>query len=60
MQDFGIPKDKIVLIAPPACDEKAWKKFCLDNGDFSSITICFECIKFLLLQMRLNHYNDFF
>lgn len=31
MMEFGIPKEKIVLISPPACDEKAWKKFCLDN-----------------------------
>nr|XP_022302463.1 isoamyl acetate-hydrolyzing esterase 1 homolog [Crassostrea virginica] len=31
MMTYGIPKERIVLIPPPACDEKAWKKFCLEN-----------------------------
>ncbi|XP_062570813.1 isoamyl acetate-hydrolyzing esterase 1 homolog isoform X2 [Saccostrea cucullata] len=40
MMKKGIPKEKIVLISPPACDEKAWKKFCLEsNKDFTKCNL---------------------
>ncbi|KAJ8307031.1 hypothetical protein KUTeg_015115 [Tegillarca granosa] len=32
LQNYGIAREKIVLIAPPVCDEETWEKDCIANG----------------------------
>lgn len=32
LESIGIPHQKIILISPPACDEKKWEKDCEKNG----------------------------
>lgn len=32
LQNIGVERHKIVIISPPACDEKKWEADCLENG----------------------------
>lgn len=39
-QNYGIAREKIVLIAPPVCDEETWEKDCIANGNKTSKIFC--------------------
>ena len=41
VENYGIEKERIVLVAPPPTDVKAWGKYCEETGKPVSVSVSF-------------------